>query len=59
MTIGSRLVSSLVLGACALGCGAPHESDKTFCVERSPWLPKDLTPERAALLEVAERTTKV
>ena len=71
MTIGSRLVSSLVLGACALGCGAPpmhasadwergvdFQADKTFCVERSPWIPKDLTPEQAALLEVAERTTK-
>jgi hypothetical protein len=71
MTIESRLMCALVLGAGALGCGAQpmqasadwergvdFQSDKTFCVERSPWIPKDLTPEQAALLEVAERTTK-
>jgi len=38
--------------------GANLEPNKTFAVARSPFLPKELTTEQAALLAVVENTTK-
>ena len=62
-----------VLGTSALAaaCGAAplHASadwergvdmgpSKTFCIARSPWIPKELTTEQASLLSIAETTAK-
>ena len=38
--------------------GADLKPSKTFCIARSPWLPKELTPEQASLLAVVENTAK-
>jgi hypothetical protein len=38
--------------------GANLEPSKTFAVARSPFLPKELTTEQAALLAIVENTTK-
>jgi hypothetical protein len=38
--------------------GADLEPSKTFAVARSPFLPKELTSEQAALLAIVENTTK-
>ena len=38
--------------------GADLKPSKTFTVARSPFLPKELTPEQAALLAIVENTTK-
>jgi len=38
--------------------GADLGPSKTFCVARSPWIPKDLTPEQASLLSIVETTAR-
>src|SRR5689334_8977039 len=38
--------------------GAHLEPTKSFAVARSPFLPKELTPEQSALLAIVENTTK-
>lgn len=67
MGIASALAGLLVTWGCGTAPmhaaadwerGADLKPSKSFAVARSPFLPKELTPEQAALLAIVENTTK-
>jgi hypothetical protein len=62
--LASYLLLSWSCGASPMHASADWERgesfapSKTFCIARSPWIPKQLTTEQASLLAVVENTAK-